>query len=256
MSKIRTHYDNLKVTRNAPDVVIKAAHKALLQLHHPDKAADKVAAERITRIINEAREVLLDPRRRKQHDDWIQEKETNLSNKPSTWQDDTEVAFNNEEPTETEQQNTVQEKIIGKYMTLSNGSSIDTDTGLMWCRFVLGQTWGNGTVHGDAKAYTWLEAFDAVQAFNDQGGYLDYTDWRLPNLNELKTLLDKHIGNKEKGIYFIDQRVFPESPNWLWSSTRYAGYGGGAWFVSFKNGDAFNEDSNIARAIRLVRNNS
>jgi len=55
--------------------VIKAAHKALLQMHHPDKATDKVAAERITRIINEAREVLLDPVRRKQHDDWIKEKE-------------------------------------------------------------------------------------------------------------------------------------------------------------------------------------
>jgi DnaJ-class molecular chaperone len=34
---IRPHYDNLKVARNAPDSVIKAAYKALMQNYHPDK---------------------------------------------------------------------------------------------------------------------------------------------------------------------------------------------------------------------------
>jgi DnaJ-class molecular chaperone len=36
MTNIRTHYDNLKVARNAPDSVIKAAYKALCQTYHPD----------------------------------------------------------------------------------------------------------------------------------------------------------------------------------------------------------------------------
>jgi hypothetical protein len=30
MANIRTHYDNLRVARNAPDSVIKAAYKAFL----------------------------------------------------------------------------------------------------------------------------------------------------------------------------------------------------------------------------------
>lgn len=33
---MRTHYDNLKVSRNAPPEVIKAAYKALTLKFHPD----------------------------------------------------------------------------------------------------------------------------------------------------------------------------------------------------------------------------
>jgi hypothetical protein len=37
MAKIHTHYDNLKVSRHAPQEVIRAAYKALSQKYHPDK---------------------------------------------------------------------------------------------------------------------------------------------------------------------------------------------------------------------------
>ena len=53
--KIRTHYDNLKILRNAPESVIRAAHRALIQEYHPDRAEDKAEAERVTKIINQAR---------------------------------------------------------------------------------------------------------------------------------------------------------------------------------------------------------
>ncbi|RIZ67509.1 MAG: hypothetical protein D0528_11790 [Methylococcales bacterium] len=59
--KIRTHYDNLKIANDAPDEVIKAAHKALVQKHHPDKTENKDEAHRIIKLINEARDVLLNP---------------------------------------------------------------------------------------------------------------------------------------------------------------------------------------------------
>jgi curved DNA-binding protein CbpA len=69
---IRTHYDNLQVSRNASDAVIRAAYKSLMQRYHPDKNPDsRQEAERITRIINEAFEVLSNPALRSQHDDWI-----------------------------------------------------------------------------------------------------------------------------------------------------------------------------------------
>ena len=53
MSIIRTHYDNLKVARNAPEALIKAAYKVLLQQHHPDKVevAKQAEALRITHLI-------------------------------------------------------------------------------------------------------------------------------------------------------------------------------------------------------------
>lgn len=246
MSKIRTHYDNLKVARNAPDVVIKAAHKALLQLHHPDKAADKARAERITRIINEAREVLLDPERRKQHDVWIKEKEALRRHGGQPRQ-------NHEQPQSEKKGETVERQAIGKYVAATDGTAIDTETGLMWCRFALGQTWHVDTVKDHAKIFIWQAALDVAEEFNQQGGFAGHRDWRIPNINELKTLLDDKSGNKGSAIHFIDNRVFPDNPPWVWSCTPYAGYGGGAWFVHFKGGEAINEDTGLARAVRLVR---
>lgn len=72
---IRTHYDNLQVAQNASDEVIRGAYKYLCQKWHPDRQpADKRnEAERIMKLINEAYEVLSDPARRRQHDQWIAE---------------------------------------------------------------------------------------------------------------------------------------------------------------------------------------
>jgi len=76
MAKIRTHYDNLRVARNAPDSVIKAAYKALCQTYHPDKfQGGNAEAERIMKLINTSYVVLIDPVKRAEHDAWIQEKE-------------------------------------------------------------------------------------------------------------------------------------------------------------------------------------
>ena len=76
MANIRTHYDNLKVARNAPDSVIKAAYKALCQTYHPDKFQGSTEkAERIMKIINASYKILIDPVKREVHDAWIREKE-------------------------------------------------------------------------------------------------------------------------------------------------------------------------------------
>ncbi|HZX28144.1 MAG TPA: J domain-containing protein [Telluria sp.] len=71
MAKIHTHYDNLKVSRGAPQEVIRAAYKALSQKYHPDKNPGDEKAARIMAILNSAYETLSDPVRRKEHDDWI-----------------------------------------------------------------------------------------------------------------------------------------------------------------------------------------
>lgn len=63
-----THYDNLKVTRNAPLEVIKAAYKILAQKHHPDLNPDNPDAARVMAIINAAYAVLSDPEKKRQYD--------------------------------------------------------------------------------------------------------------------------------------------------------------------------------------------
>lgn len=71
MAKVHTHYDNLRVTRNAPPEVIRAAYKSLSQKFHPDRNPGDPTATRTFQIINIAYEVLSDPVRRAEHDDWI-----------------------------------------------------------------------------------------------------------------------------------------------------------------------------------------
>jgi len=70
-----THYDNLKVARNAPLEVIRASYKALAQKYHPDKNPDNSDAGRIMMVLNQSYEVLSDPIRRAAHDQWIAEQE-------------------------------------------------------------------------------------------------------------------------------------------------------------------------------------
>lgn len=70
-----THYDNLKVARDAPIEVIRAAYRVLAQQFHPDKFPDRALAETRMRIINKAYEVLSDPQQRRKHDEWIAQQE-------------------------------------------------------------------------------------------------------------------------------------------------------------------------------------
>jgi len=73
--KIHSHYDNLKVSRDAPQEVIRAAYKTLCQKYHPDRRIDDPDAERVMKIINASYAVLSDPVQRKEHDDWLARKE-------------------------------------------------------------------------------------------------------------------------------------------------------------------------------------
>lgn len=71
MPRIHTHYDNLKVTRNAPPEVIRAAYKTLCQKFHPDRNPGNESAKQTFLLIRTAYETLSDPQKRKLHDAWI-----------------------------------------------------------------------------------------------------------------------------------------------------------------------------------------
>lgn len=73
MAQIHTHYDNLKVARNAPQEVIRAAYKVLSQKWHPDKNSGSSEAARIMALINISYEILSDTEKRREHDLWIKE---------------------------------------------------------------------------------------------------------------------------------------------------------------------------------------
>ena len=56
----------------------------------------------------------------------------------------------------------------------------DNLTGLMWAK--------NGNMPNGTK--TWQGALAYVASLNSRGGLCGYTDWRLPNVNELESLVN------------------------------------------------------------------
>ncbi|AGG88786.1 J domain-containing protein [Rhodanobacter denitrificans] len=81
----KTHYDNLKVSRDAPPEVIRAAYESLLLKFHPDRHPQGSDTARVTKIISDAYAVLSDPVRRRQHDEWIAREEAKT--KDANWSD-------------------------------------------------------------------------------------------------------------------------------------------------------------------------
>jgi DnaJ-class molecular chaperone len=78
MLKAPTYYDTLKVTRDAPDLVIQNAYRALMKLNHPDNFAGREEeAVKIAQTFRDARDVLLDPITRSQYDRWLDKQEEN-----------------------------------------------------------------------------------------------------------------------------------------------------------------------------------
>lgn len=138
-----------------------------------------------------------------------------------------------------------------RYQANSNGTATDLQTGLMWMRCALGQTWDsqNSKCSGSASQYTWQSALQFVQTFNQGGGYAGYTDWRLPSLRELMSIDRFHCTNPT-----INLDVFPDTPaQTFWSSSPLEAFGGDIWGLDFGTGQAVFDPLTGSYAIRLVR---
>ncbi len=71
----RTHYDNLKIPRNASIKEIKKAYRQLAQKYHPDRNGNSDESQRIMKIINQAYAVLSNPESRRAYDQKLREQE-------------------------------------------------------------------------------------------------------------------------------------------------------------------------------------
>lgn len=111
----------------------------------------------------------------------------------------------------------------------NNGTVTDNQTGLMWMRCSLGQMWDGTTCTGDAATYPWAEALATADDYN----FADFTDWYLPNVKELTSIVETACHSPA-----INQTVFPNALNSsYWSSSPYAYYYGySAWYVNFNDG--------------------
>ena len=127
-----------------------------------------------------------------------------------------------------------------------NGTVTHKKTGLMWQRCSVGQTWTNSICSGSALRMPYNSAI--TQASTLAG----YGDWRVPTLNELRTILEYKNHSPT-----ISNSLFPNTDFdfWYWSTTnssfyRYLDY---VWVLSFNDGRDTNDSKISSNAVRLVR---
>jgi hypothetical protein len=122
-----------------------------------------------------------------------------------------------------------------------DGTVTDIATGLMWQK--------EGPTHqdGSARAMTWEEALTYCEALE----LAQQDDWRLPNINELQSIVDYRAYNPSVNVVF-----FPDTLSGsYWSSTTYDTANGIAWDIHFLAGDIFvSSPSKLEnRYVRAVR---
>lgn len=118
------------------------------------------------------------------------------------------------------------------YFTTSSDGKIVTDsrTGLMWQKeYATGKTW------------------QQALKYCEDSTYAGYSDWRLPNKNELASLLDPG----KSGAPYSN---FPDMPsNWFWSSSTGVYNTSYAWRVLFGYGYVDSYSKLYSNSVRCVR---
>jgi hypothetical protein len=113
----------------------------------------------------------------------------------------------------------------------------------------------NGTVLDTKTTLTWQQALDAGSyAWTDAQTYcatldLDGTNWRLPSMKELMTIVDVTRADPA-----IDPATFPATPSdYFWSSSPVVGSPNAAWGVNFNKGSAGAGPLDFTARVRCVR---
>jgi len=159
------------------------------------------------------------------------------------------------------------------YVDNGDGTITDGNTGLMWEKLSYDKT-----IHDWNNLYTWDGAFALkIATLNGSGrGFAGHADWRVPNIKELKSIVNYGAGSPALSYGDLGSAVsaafstgcttgctvtscsctahiFDLALDSYWSSSSYALTPTDAWLVSFDFGDGKPAVKTFGHYVRAVR---
>ena len=113
---------------------------------------------------------------------------------------------------------------------------------------------GDGTVTDITTRLIWQQAdakknWEAAITYCEELKHANHQDWRLPNIKELRTIIDMTKTNLT-----IDSIAFPGAKASLyWSSTTFESNPKNAMVYDFSNGNTHSEEKVFTNYVRCVR---
>ncbi|HYC01400.1 MAG TPA: DUF1566 domain-containing protein [Candidatus Limnocylindrales bacterium] len=137
-----------------------------------------------------------------------------------------------------------------------DGTISDLATGLMWEKLS-----DDGGIHDKDTSYTWNDAFAVKVATLNSMSFAGYSDWRVPNVRELHSIVN--FGAVYPAAYAefntnctpgctIDTCSCTRSDNY-WTSTTYVSIPSGANVVVFDDGEIYTPLKMYGNPVRAVR---
>lgn len=145
------------------------------------------------------------------------------------------------------------------YTDNGDGTITDDNTGLMWEKLS-----DDGSIHDKDTNYTWDNAFAAKVADLNSGTFGGYTDWRLPNVKELQSIVNYENVNPSVSPAFDTgctagctvTTCSCTASLVYWSSSTFAYGASGAWGLTFSDGTVFPVSKTARTCVRAVRGGS
>ncbi len=140
----------------------------------------------------------------------------------------------------------------GQFLDNNDGTVTDIVNGLVWTKCSIGQAYTDGLCKGTPfNVSSWQQALTTVR---DNEEYLDSTGWRLPNIKELGSLVERACVAPS-----INLNMFPSTPSAAyWTNTFDAQninptQGVDGLIVDFSDGSEFLTDVTTHKLIRMVK---
>ena len=140
-----------------------------------------------------------------------------------------------------------------------DGTVTDNQTGLMWEKKS-----DDGTTNDKDMTYTWSNAATMHVAALNGGPFAGYSDWRLPTVSELQSIVDYGTAGPAVSAEFNNGCV-PACTvltcsctfsAFYWSSTTVSGSPTNAWYVDFSGGVLNSSNKGAFIWVRAVRDAS